>query len=64
MKKLILISLIFISQLANASTGKEDILKVMAMQQDAWNQGDINQYMQGYWQSEELKFGKRPVICV
>ena len=56
MKKIILFTLIFFSGFAHASTGKEDILKVMVMQQNAWNQGDIKQYMQGYWQSDELKF--------
>jgi len=56
MKKLLLLTFIFISQFSYASPAKEDILKVMAMQQDAWNQGDIKQYMQGYWQSDELKF--------
>ena len=32
------------------------IRKVMQMQQDAWNRGDMEAYMQGYWQSEELQF--------
>ena len=56
MKKLLLHTFIFISLFAYASPAKEDILIVMAMQQDAWNQGDIKQYMQGYWLSDELKF--------
>ena len=32
------------------------IMKVMSFQQDAWNQGDIDSFMQGYLKSEELVF--------
>ena len=35
---------------------KQAILKVMADQQTAWNRGDINAFMQGYWQSDSLLF--------
>ncbi|MEL6676839.1 MAG: nuclear transport factor 2 family protein [Bacteroidota bacterium] len=39
------------------STKDEDAIQaVFAMQQDAWNRGDIDAFMEGYWKSEELVF--------
>lgn len=35
---------------------ESDILKVMEAQTTAWNRGDINAFMQGYWNSEKLVF--------
>jgi ketosteroid isomerase-like protein len=32
------------------------IRKVMSDQQEAWNNYDLEGFMQGYWKSEELKF--------
>lgn len=32
------------------------IMKVMSLQQDAWNKGDIDSFMQGYLKSDELVF--------
>jgi len=32
------------------------IKKILASQQECWNNGDIDGFMQGYWQSEELIF--------
>jgi hypothetical protein len=32
------------------------IMKVMSFQQDAWNQGDIDSFMEGYLKSDELVF--------
>ena len=32
------------------------IKKMLASQQDCWNNGDIDGFMQGYWNSEELIF--------
>ena len=32
------------------------IMKVMNLQQDAWNNGDIDSFMKGYLKSEELVF--------
>ena len=34
----------------------EEIKKVMNMQEVAWNNGDIEQFMEGYWKSDSLKF--------
>jgi ketosteroid isomerase-like protein len=35
---------------------KQAILKVLSIQQDAWNRGDIDGFMQGYWKSDSLVF--------
>jgi hypothetical protein len=35
---------------------KEAISDVMAMQEAAWNEADIDQFMEGYWKSEKLRF--------
>jgi ketosteroid isomerase-like protein len=42
---------------------KQAILKVMADQTIAWNNGDIDGFMQGYWKSDSLLFvgSKAPV---
>jgi len=33
-----------------------EIKKVLYAQQAAWNNGDIEKFMEGYWKSEELSF--------
>ncbi|TCK65182.1 hypothetical protein DFQ05_2397 [Winogradskyella wandonensis] len=38
------------------NTAKAAILKVMDDQQNAWNKGDLEGFMQGYWKSDSLKF--------
>ena len=35
---------------------REAVLKVLDDQVEAWNQGDLEGFMKGYWQSEELTF--------
>jgi ketosteroid isomerase-like protein len=40
----------------NTMSAKEDILKVLMSQQNAWNEGDIDGYMQGYLKSDSLRF--------
>lgn len=34
----------------------EEIKKVLFAQRDAWNRGDLEGYMEGYWKSDSLKF--------
>ena len=39
---------------------KNEITLVLQNQQKAWNNGDIDGYMEGYWKSDSLKFiGKK-----
>lgn len=59
MKKLLL--LIFLITTLNAvsqneSADKEAILSVLKIQENAWNQNDLEGFMQGYWKSDSLKF--------
>ncbi|MCC1483093.1 YybH family protein [Winogradskyella immobilis] len=35
---------------------KANILKVLEVQETAWNNGDLEAFMDGYWKSDELKF--------
>ena len=42
---------------------KKAIETVLSKQQDAWNNYDIEGFMEGYWKSDELKFyGARGVV--
>ncbi len=54
-----LISLFLLGSL-RAQTPKEKdktaILNIMKNQESCWNKGDLEGFMNGYWESEELKF--------
>ena len=39
-----------------AEAGKSDIRALLARQVDAWNRGDLEGFMAGYWKSPELSF--------
>lgn len=68
MRQLILIWVLMFSLAGCASStynqralsgGGEDeaaIRTVLSTQQAAWNEGDIDTFMEGYWKSEELRF--------
>lgn len=45
-------------QLTSAQVESEQtaIMKVMNDQEDAWNSGDIDAFMEGYWKSDRLSF--------
>ena len=58
---LLLISLFFVTAIAAQSDSQRakisaDIQKVMDDQASAWNRGDIDGFMAGYWRSEKLTF--------
>lgn len=58
MKKLVVLFLIA-SLNAFAQTeiaDKEAILSVLKTQENAWNQNNLEAFMQGYWKSDSLKF--------
>lgn len=40
----------------NRNDDRSAITAVLKAQQDAWNQGDVNTFLQGYWRSPELTF--------
>lgn len=54
--------LFLIASFASCSTkklvqaDKNAILSIMEMQQEAWSKGEIEKFMSGYWQSEDLSF--------
>ncbi len=58
MKKLLLfIAFILFFQISFAQKSAEAAIdKIMTDQIVAWNKGDLENFMQGYWQSDELKF--------
>lgn len=55
---LMILSAIFVSAQSNSRDEKieKQIREVMDKQVEAWNQGDIEGFMQGYWKSEEMTF--------
>ncbi len=55
---LLLMSLVLLSSFTPniVNDDEEAIRKVMADQQEAWNNYDLEGFMQGYWKSEDLKF--------
>ncbi len=56
MKKSILLVLLLLIFSGLYAQDKQAILKVMHDQQTAWNKGDIDAFMQGYWKSDSLVF--------
>ncbi len=34
----------------------DEIVQMLQGQEDAWNRGDLDAYMQGYWKSDQLRF--------
>ncbi|MBS1531768.1 MAG: nuclear transport factor 2 family protein [Bacteroidetes bacterium] len=56
MKKLILSFCLLFVVFFCFGQDRDAILKVLHEQQDAWNQADIDGFMQGYWKSDSLVF--------
>ena len=57
MKRLILLPLLLIYFMTFAQSGDEiSIRKILDQQTKAWNQGDIEGFMQGYWKNDSLMF--------
>ncbi len=46
----------------NEKNISEEIKAVLFDQQEAWNNGDIDSYMKGYWNSEELSFASNGTV--
>ncbi|AAN53212.2 nuclear transport factor 2 family protein [Shewanella oneidensis MR-1] len=46
------ILLLFVGQVSAVPT--DDIVQLLKGQEEAWNRGDLDAYMQGYWQNEQL----------
>ena len=57
MKKIILLQLFLISASGFAQSKDEiNIREILEEQTKAWNQGDIEKFMQGYWKNDSLMF--------
>jgi len=56
MKKILIFGLLLLGSLRLFAQDKEAILKVLSTQQTAWNKGDIDGFMEGYWKSDSLLF--------
>jgi ketosteroid isomerase-like protein len=56
-KKICYLMLVLITHTALAQTKDEvTILQILAKQEKAWNEGNIKQFMQGYWENDSLVF--------
>ncbi|MBI3788834.1 MAG: nuclear transport factor 2 family protein, partial [Ignavibacteriales bacterium] len=49
-------SLFGFASVASAQTTEQTILKVLNDQVEAWNRGDVEGYMKGYWNSDSTVF--------
>jgi uncharacterized protein (TIGR02246 family) len=62
MKKLSVIVLLFTAMLCNGQNDETEIGSLLTRQTQAWNAGNIDGFMQTYWQSDSLMFvGKEGV---
>ncbi|GMN10191.1 nuclear transport factor 2 family protein [Croceitalea sp. MTPC9] len=53
---LLFLSVATFAQKSSDADDKKAIIAVLTAQQDAWNNYDIEAFMEGYWKSDELKF--------
>jgi ketosteroid isomerase-like protein len=56
MNKLLLCCYLIFASCTVFAQDKQAILKVLEHQRQAWNKGDIDGFMQGYWKSDSLMF--------
>lgn len=52
----IFFSLFLFAGLRAQESGRDKVLRNMALQQDAWNRGDVPGFMAHYWHHDSLKF--------
>jgi ketosteroid isomerase-like protein len=57
MKKIYILVFVFVSFTSFSQSNDEiEIRKVLASQNDAWNRGDVDAFMVGYWDNDSLMF--------
>jgi len=61
MKKYILSCFLILISYFTQAQDRQAILKVMHDQELAWNKGDIDGFMQGYWKSDSLLFVSKAI---
>ena len=51
-------SFMFLNSFAQAQSNKnwKEVKGILEMQEKAWNEGNIDAFMQGYWKNDSLKF--------
>jgi len=66
MKKISILSVLLLfscALLAQNSKNWSEVNTILAVQEKAWNKGNIEAFMQGYWKNDSLKFvGKNGVV--
>ncbi len=50
------------SLLTSVNLRSQTVLDVLTRQREAWNRGDLDGYMQGYWKSDSLLFTSRGMV--
>ena len=63
--RILLLTLLFSGALTAAAQPKDEaaIRKLLAVQTEAWNRGDVDAFMQTYWKSDSLMFiGSKGVV--
>lgn len=51
-----LVLLVALPAVAVETPATAAVRKVLAVQNEAWNRGDLEGFMQGYWKSDEIRF--------
>jgi hypothetical protein len=60
---ILLLSFISFSTFAQKTTERQAVLKVLARQNENWNTGNIDAFMEDYWKSDSLMFiGSKGVV--
>ena len=56
MKLVLSLCLLLCCTALTAQDAKQEITDILMRQQNCWNQGDLNCFMNGYWESDSLMF--------
>ncbi len=57
MRKVVAIIIILsVTSCSNNTSEKDAIMRVMNAQEKAWSDGNVDEFMKGYWQSDSLMF--------
>jgi ketosteroid isomerase-like protein len=56
MKRFLFAAIILMSCFFSYAQDRQAILNVLETQRGAWNRGDVESYMDGYWRSDSLLF--------
>jgi hypothetical protein len=58
--KIVIFKTVFLTllllQIGLSQNDQQQILSVLNTQTEAWNKGDLDTYMEGYWKSDDLVF--------